>query len=82
MWYTVLYSTHFPTQKAGSIYNVTVGMHGMVVFYRVNSDGARLGINADFVLFREEARKYFSQPTKSFTDAMEQSFMVCEAAYC
>lgn len=84
MWYTVLSCTEFDADgyKAGTIYNCVKRKDGKVGMYRVDPATDHLEQTPSFLISPEVARKFFSKPTKSFTDAMEQSFMVCEAAYC
>lgn len=85
MWYTVLHSTAFDQDgyKAGTIYNCVYRPNiKKVAMYKINQKDDTLEQTASFVISREVARQYFSAPTESFLDAMEQSFMVSEAAYC
>lgn len=96
MWYTVLVkdselttSISFdPVQlvsyNAGSVFSAKAISSEMVRLDLLNldDDGSIKRPGEFVVLTKEECKQLFTKPTQSFFDAVEESVMVCEAAYC
>lgn len=98
MWYSVLRSEAKLTTSFRLVANVASPLHEVkyragTVFQVRKSDVFvrmdRIDMDGKFVDPREfvlvsvdEARALFSKPTKVLSDAIEESIMACEAAYC
>ena len=82
MWFTVL-KEEFLDFKAGSIFVATKTPSNMVVarlydLERMEPVHARESITCG----PSAAKAMFTKPTKSLSDAMEESINQCEANYC
>lgn len=88
MWYTVLnqelslrdeFEGNYHKIKAGSIY--AVRKHGSGILAKP-IEGITAKSFGSIELTTEEARRVFTKPTTSFSDAIEESIMQSEANYC
>lgn len=97
MWYTVLVKEselttsissiqemRFVVYNAGSVFSAKAIFSEMVRLDLLNldDDGSIRRPGEFVVLTKEECKQLFTKPTQSFSDAVERSIMVCEAAYC
>ena len=85
MWYAVL-RRELPVPlttkriRAGSIYHVRKYNDQYVLCTPVEGESAK--VFGDIKVPTTEARTIFTRPTRDFNDAVEESFMQCEANYC
>ena len=84
MWYSVLRCEHtipnIETVRAGSIYRVQRYTDEIVLCTPVEGMSAQKA--GPFKISAAKARQVFTRPTQSFSDAVEESIMQCEANYC
>lgn len=95
MWYTVLreevkLSTSYRNQpglrevlyKAGTVMSATKRENDLVRLDRMKGPDEFVDSSEFIIMTTNECKEYLTKPTKDFDDAIEESFMVCEAAYC
>ena len=85
MWYAVLrreLPIPLTTKKirAGSIYHVRKYNDQLILCSPVGGESAKQF--GDIKIPTNDARTFFTRPTNDFNDAVEESFMQCEANYC
>ena len=83
MWYSVLrteMSVASNVIKAGSIYEVKKYNDKLILCIPTEGESAKRA--GQFKTTIKEARTIFTRPTRDFNDAVEESFMQCEANYC
>lgn len=94
MWYSVLrrevvMTTSFQGRallqdkkyRAGSVFLVKK-VDTFIRMYKIDAEGTIVDPKQFIILSVGEAREYFTKPTKVLSDAIEESIMVCEGAYC
>ena len=79
MWYAVL-RREFKDVRAGSIYAVKKYDNHQIICIPV--EGASAVRTGRLTLTVEMCRTLFTRPTRDFNDAVEESFVQCEANYC
>ncbi len=98
MWYSVLRSEAKLTTSFRLVANVDSPLqemkyHAGTVFQvrksdvfvrmdRIHMDGALIDPREFVLVSVDEARALFTKPSKVLSDVIEESIMVCEAAYC
>ena len=87
MWYSVLRSEMavpnkdgIKTVRAGSIYAVKKYTETEILC--IPAEGISALDAGRVVISAAKARTFFTKPTRSLSDAFEESIMQCEANYC
>lgn len=82
MWFAVL-KEEFLLHKAGTIFVVSKTPSNNVIAYQYDLEKCEIAKGIEPISCGPSAaRAMFARPTKSLTDAMEESVNQCEANYC
>jgi hypothetical protein len=68
--------------RAGTVFQVRKSYDVFVRMDRIDMDGKFVDPREFVLVSVDEARALFTKPSKVLSDVIEESIMVCEAAYC